>query len=323
MGTRRSRFLVTPKGTSFIVTENDLRILVLLQRYRYLPSTYLAALVSTSYGYLKNRLTILRHEAGVIDCPRSSWHAANARYRPAVYCLTDKGEQVLKERGLYKPHPKANETFAHEFGVCLTMASFDLGAREHGLRLIDSDEILAHPSCPYATRHAERPFHLPLSAAFIKHDGVPFGLQGTKTLFFPGIEFDRKTEPLEPRDMERSSIRKHVESIIALGRCGYRHHYGIPNNVIPFVTISESRMRSIMRLVEKVASEGERKLFLFKYVSDFSAFEKFPPPAAHMLATPWLRAGHAPFDIVAELGGTHARDEIGASEGTHQQARGD
>ena len=77
---KRSRFVVEPKGTPFRLTRNDLDIIDPLQTYKYLPSTHLIRLAGNLHPqYVKNRLTILRHEAKVIDCPASSWHAANAR----------------------------------------------------------------------------------------------------------------------------------------------------------------------------------------------------------------------------------------------------
>src|SRR5690349_11252194 len=96
---KRSRFYVEPTGKPFQITGNDVNLLDLFQSCKYLPTTYIAALSGVSLQYTQKRLTVLRHEAGLIDCPPESWGAANARYRPAVYQLTDKGRKVLKEKG--------------------------------------------------------------------------------------------------------------------------------------------------------------------------------------------------------------------------------
>ena len=125
---KRNRFTREPTGTSYRITDTDLDIIAPLQTYKYLPSTYLITFnPQLNPIYVKNRLTTIRHDMGLIDCPPSSWHAANARYRPSVYQLTLKGHQVLAERGRARRAFPTNEDFAHEFGVCLTAASLALG----------------------------------------------------------------------------------------------------------------------------------------------------------------------------------------------------
>lgn len=316
--TRRSRFRPAPSGRSYRITGADLEMLQLLQRYRYLPSTYVAALLGLKGEYYKDRLTKLRHEAGSIDCPAASWAAANARYRPAVYALTKKGEQVLKVRGLYRPAPKTGNEFNHELGVCLIRASFEIGAGEHGLQLISDEDILNHAACPPETRRLPEPWAIPVTFEWqgrsthlehvVKSDGEFFVLarphaQGRTTLAFPGFEFDRRTEPLEPRDYERSSIKKKLLAFRAIASQGlYRSRFGLPNALIPFVTVNEHHMRSMMRLLEGITEGRGSKLFLFKCLPNFAAFESFPPPNGHMLSEPWERAGCPAFSILRGLG---------------------
>jgi hypothetical protein len=219
---KRSRFSVASKGVSFRITRNDLDILGLLQTYKYLPSTYIAAFLHDAHPqYIKNRLTILRHEAKVIDCPASSWHAANARYRPAVYQLTEQGREVLTAHGRYRPTHPTSEEFKHEFGVCITAASFALGAMERSdLNFYSHEAICNSKHCPASTRQSKTPFQIPITfmyhyvaggqkrhkelATYVKHDWKPFGFTNPSKpkaqIFFPGIEFDRHTESLDPTD---------------------------------------------------------------------------------------------------------------------------
>jgi hypothetical protein len=323
--TKRSRFILEPKGQPFRITGNDLDILDLLQTYKYLPSTYLIALLGgPSVQYVKNRLTILRHEAKVIDCPASSWHAANARYRPAVYQLTEKGRGLLKTYGRFRPMPSTSEEFKHEFGVCITAASFAIGVKQYPmLRLHDHEAILNSKFCPAATRHSQTPFKIPITFTYhytaggqarhkdletqVKHDGKPFGLTNSHKpqaqIFFPGIEFDRHTEALDPSDYSAASIQRHIQSARALAACdGYARHYGIPNAFIPFIAISPARMRSIMGELHTATNGKGSKMFLFKHITDFASFESFPPADGAMLTTPWKRVGYPDFDILQELG---------------------
>jgi hypothetical protein len=317
---KRSRFRAESRGESFRLTPIDVEVLALLQRYRYLPSNYIAALLALKGDYYKDILHKLRHRAGLIDCPPASWAAVNARYRPAVYCLTDNGAQALKHLSLYAPRPKTGHEFNHELGVCLIRASFEIGAREHGLQLITAEDILDHPNCPAHTRHQKNPWPVPVSFDWtfdgrktrveqvVKTDGEFFALArphagGRTTLAFPGFEFDRRTEPLEPADYERPSIKKKILAFRAIaGQAIYRSRFGLPNAIIPFITTNEYHMRSMMKVVEVISNGHGSKLFIFKSLPNFSAFESFPPPTGHMLTASWHRVGHPPFDILEELG---------------------
>lgn len=320
---RRSRFRAESRGEPYRLTQTDVDVLALLQRYRYLPSTYVAALLGLEGDYYKDILHKLRHKAGLIDCPPASWAAVNARYRPAVYGLTDKGASALKLRGLYVPRLKSGHEFNHELGVCLIRASFEIGARQHGLQLIPAEDILNHPNCPTHTRHQTSPWTVPVAFDWtfdgskmrvehtVKTDGEFFALarphaNGRTTLAFPGFEFDRRTEPLEPADYERPSIKKKILAFRAIASQGiYRSRFGLPNAIVPFITVNEVHLRSMMRVVESVSNGHGSKLFIFKSLPNFAAFESFPPPTGHMLTTPWQRVGHSPYEILKELGASN------------------
>lgn len=310
--TTRSRFIAAPTGRAYRVTNKDVEVLCLLQRYRYLPSTYIFALLGWVGHHHKHLLTKLRHEAGLIDCPNASWAAANARYRPAVYVLTQKGEALLKERGLYQPRKKTGREFNHELMVCLVQASFELGAREHALKLITAADILNHANCPVQTRHLKDPWSIPVAFSFNGHkleenvetDGEFFGLRNADgtALLFPGFEADRRTEPLEPEDYDRSSIKKKFIKIreVASQRL-YAKRYGLPAVIVPVITINEAHKHSLMRVLENITEGRGSKLFIFKSMPNFASFENFPPPDGHMVTEPWERVGNEPFNIISEL----------------------
>lgn len=314
---RRSRFIASPTGKPFVITAKNIEVLTLLQRYRYLPSNYIAALLGWKGDYYKDLLSKLRHEAGLVECPNASWEAANARYRPAVYGITRKGEEELKKRGLYVPRPKTGHEFNHELMACLVQASFELGAREQGLQLITAQEILDHPACPKDTRYEKAPWSIPVRFKYdnfhveqnIESDGTFFGLarvEGAKrtTIMFPGFEADRRTEPLEPEAYERSSIKKKMVAFRELARQKiYQSRFGLPNAIIPFITINETHKRSLMRVLENITEGHGSKLFIFKSIPNFASFEKFPPATGHMVTEPWERVGHPPYDILKELEG--------------------
>jgi len=324
--TKRNRFVRTPTGKGIDLSRSmALDTIDPLQTFKYLPSTYLYRLGPKCHlQYFKNRLTDLRHDAGLIDCPPSSWHAANARYRPAVYQLTEKGFAELAAHGRARRVFATNEDFAHEFGSCLTAASFWIGAQIHPeIKLYDHEAILGSKHCPASTRLSKTPFKTPVTfnyhysirgnarhkelTTFVKHDWMPFGFVSASDpksqMFFPGIEFDRHTESLESEDYSATTISKKMQAIEALAKDdGYHSRYGIPNAFILWVTISEARMRSLMRVLEDVVGKKGSKRHLFTHIPDFASFESFPPADGSMLIRNWKRVGYPDMNILAELG---------------------
>ena len=332
MALTRSRFVdFAPTDEPLLLTQSDIDLFLLLQEFPYLALPFIGELLGyprtvergkdgrerVRYEYLRKRLLRLRKNGGYLKCPAESWRAANSRYRPAVYALTLKGKTVLKERGLYKLSFKLGNDFAHDFGSCLIPASFKLGAlASPALRFVSAQEIIDYPRCPQTTRDAPEPFAVPVSythkATRIdthkEHDWEPFGIAlklgngKERKILFPGHEFDRTTEPLETDDVHRTSMTRHLLSILALLDHGYERHFGTGRFFVPVVTIGEQRMQSIMRLVGKLTDGKGSRHILFKHIDDFSSYANFPPATGHMLTEPWQRAGFEPFDILKEIG---------------------
>lgn len=326
----RSRFVdFQPSPTPVVLTKSDLKLFSLLQEYPYLPLPYIGELLGASrktyvqdgheivrYPSLRARLARLRKDGGYLRCPPQSWQAANARYRSAVYALTSKAKSVLAVEG--PPSIRLGNDFAHDLGCCLIAASFKIAVtQDTNLRFISYREILDHPACPDTTREAADPLAIPVSyrhgselvTGTKVHDWSPWGI-GLKLadgrerrIFFPGHEFDRGSEPLETADPRRSSVVRHLLSILALLDDGYRKHFGLPAVFVPIVTIGEARMRSMMRLLLKLTDGRGSRHILFKHIDDFASYAPFPPATGHMLTEPWERAGHDPYSIGSALGG--------------------
>src|SRR5216684_8581190 len=98
MRLRNSRWAREPKleragrPTVARLSAEDLEILKLLGRYRYLPSDYLAALTGRSLPALQARLEILyRKPNAYIDRPHQQRDNADANSTRLVYELDDKG----------------------------------------------------------------------------------------------------------------------------------------------------------------------------------------------------------------------------------------
>ncbi len=220
-------------------------------RYRYLPSDYIDAFVGGSMSAFSRRLNFLSRKPNLfLARPQQQRETADANYRHLIYELDERGARVLKERGLSFLPKSYHRNFAHELMVAQIMASFELGTREKShVRLITWPEILANPSTPEATRQSPTPPAIPVTfsahgerhSIHVNADARPFGIErvidGARTyLFFPGIEADCGTEPIEAGGLERSSIAKKFAAYIAIAEQGiYRSHFGFPNFFVPLI----------------------------------------------------------------------------------------
>lgn len=244
-----------------------------------------------------------------IDRPKQQRDHADANHRPLIYELDDAGVRLMRERGSDVTLPNRGGTFAHELLTCRILVSIELGVRaDPATRLIAWPEILRSGKVPDATLRLPRPERV--SAAFelsgqfhrteIAADGLPFGIERTVDalrtyLFFPGIEADCGTEPIEPADAMRSSIvRKIVAYRAIVGTGAHRSHFGFPNFFVPIVTTSSSRMDSMMRLLDRITEGRGSKIFLFKV---FPTATDKPPERGHMLSEPWARVGYPRFSL--------------------------
>jgi hypothetical protein len=297
-----------------VVTERDIECVFLpLARYRYLPADYLHAFGGGSLDYLINRLSLLsRKPNSYVTRPPQQRANASANCRRQIYELSDKGIRFLHERGLMLQRTRAPANFAHELMTCQLMASFELGCRETGHRLLTWIDILESPSLPDATRRSPRPHHIPVTVtidgvAISTHvipDGTPFGIaksdgHNTAYLFCPGIEADCGTEPIGASDFQRSSLYKKFVLYLEIDtKKIYRAHFGFPNLLIPIVTTNAARLSSMMRLLDRITGGAGAKNILFKTFPAFTSAGKPPPPSGLMLTEDWQRVGHPPFNFL-------------------------
>jgi hypothetical protein len=320
---RRSRMRRAGTGKRIELTDRDIELFKLLNRYHYLRSNFLFAFLGgNSETRFKERLGHLYHEGRYINRPAQQWQFANCRYMPVIYELDDKGEQVLRDRGLMRsdsPLLKKGRTgayrqFAHQLMICDCIASIELGVRQDpNLRFISWQEIMF--KAPEKTRNLDNPFELPVSISYtfprtgnthradirIVPDGL-FGLEytrdGEKAYRFFALEADRVTLPITRSDLHQTSYLKKILGYRQISAQNiHKSHLGLPNLLVLNVTTNESHMRNVMALVEELAHEGRSKLFLFKPMSSLGDFEKAPAPTPHVLTGPWERVGVEEFRI--------------------------
>ena len=120
----------------------------------------------------------------------------------------------------------------------------------------------------------------------------------TSYLFFPGIEADCASEPIDAGDTARSSIAKKLAAYMAIADQGlHRSHFGFPNFFVPFITTTTARQQSMMELLDRMTARRGSKIVLFKTFPSFTSPERAPAAGGHMLTEPWQRVGHPPLRL--------------------------
>lgn len=304
--------VVGPNGVAVVVypIRRDIEIFKLLARFRFLPADYIHAFVGGNPKALTRRLNLLSRKPNLyLARPPQQRQNAAANHRPLIYELDDRGARVLREHGASVPPMTTQRNFGHELLVAQITASIELATMQcPHVRLITWAEILASEKTPRATRdsaagsiRASYSLNSESRTAEITADGRPFGLErtingGRTYLFFPGIEADCATEPINANDSARSSIGRKFAAYMAIVNQGlYRSHFGFPNFFVPFITTNTARMRSMMQLLDRITVGQGSKVFLFKTFASFTSAEAPPVPNGHILTEPWQRIGFPPF----------------------------
>jgi hypothetical protein len=188
---------------------------------------------------------------------------------------------------------------------CTIAASFEIGARTvPNVRIIEWSELTGSPQMPAATKRLATPQAIEFirdgAPEQIESDWLPFVVErgfGSKSYVFVfGFEADCGTEPIDATDPDRSAIRsKFTSYMMAIEQDVPRRHFGATTFMVPIVTTSEARMRSMIALLERLNPGPLARRFLFKHIPSFTSFEKPAPATGHMLTEPWQRAGCGPF----------------------------
>ena len=125
------------------------------------------------------------------------------------------------------------------------------------------------------------PHLIQLRAGHSRGDGAPFILKHAgDQLFILTKEIDRNTEPFTSASERRTIKQKfeHYEEIFA--RNLYQTHYGFPNSIVLFVTISESRMNSMVTFAEETI--GRCPWLVFYHWKDWYNERSYPPPTDYI-----------------------------------------
>ena len=314
----RPRTRRRPTGKPIKLTERALEIFDRLDRNRMLPTNYVHAFVGGNFTNLSNRLGDLYHETNTspyfepyLDRPEGQWRTINARYIYATYTNTAVAERALRDSGRsLRQKANVSSSFFHDLMSCILGAAFELSARvEPNITYLSWEAIRAHERTPERTRASPSPFTIALGQRELRPDDRPFGLQYTtlggrkRTLLFAGIEADRSTEPLRPKQMRRSSIAQKFRNYSDfIDREIFAAHFGFPvAPLVPVITVSQLRMRNMMALLPEIAGANAAKYFLFRAMPEFASYERSIPIVTDLLRCTWERVGHSPVRLMEQL----------------------
>ncbi|MBJ7533310.1 replication-relaxation family protein [Rhodomicrobium vannielii ATCC 17100] len=314
---RRSRLRRESSGKRVELAARDIEIFKLLQRYRYLRSTYLYAFVGgKNETRFKERLGALYHDGRYINRPKEQWQFAGSRYAPAVYELDRAGKAVLAELGLDEravATTSGAQQFGHTLMIAETLASVELGAIASGkMRLIGAHQIIT--SAPEAAQKAKNPLALPVSithtfardrtesASFSLVPDALFGLayserDGSKSYRFFALEAERENRVSASSLKPTSFLKKVLGYRDIAARETYRTHLGVPNLLALVVTSSQARIDTMKKVIMDVTAGKGSSIFLFQALPSLTDPFKPGRSAPELFSGPWQRAGQPDFFI--------------------------
>jgi len=272
----------------------DRDVQALLKRYAILPSNWITAFVGGNEIYNARRYARLARE------PHNMLIRYQAWYKHALY--------QLKEN-----HHSSTDDNPHKTLQSLAMASIELASRSDA-DVLFWDHIVALGHVPQTTLDMRDPHRIPLLNEHSKGDVLPFMLRkNDRDLAVLTIEIDRHTEPRTSSTNRRTIEQKlkHYQEIFK--RKLWRTHYGFPNSIVIFLTISQPRMNAIMEQAND--SIGNVTWLCFAHTRDWGQsdpmkknFERHYPPAPgqapkhgiepfDLYHTPLKRNGHPDFRL--------------------------
>jgi hypothetical protein len=266
---RRPRFRRASEPPAFRLTDDDIEIVRLLARHRFLRSTHIAVLVRRSLDAVNGRLNGLFHH-GYIDRPRAQLdYYPTAGSAPIAYALADRGARLLIERHHVdfanvewsRNNRRAGRPYIeHQLEIMDFCVALEFATRNSAdLRLIYPDEmVMSFPDQSFSERD---PFALRVRVA---HRGtmreiglVPdlvFGLtlpDSSRRCFM--VEIDRGTMPIVRTDFLQTSFERKMRGYLA-AHAGKEHerHFGWDSFRVLVVTTDEFRVQSMMSALRKI-----------------------------------------------------------------------
>lgn len=287
---RRKRSKPQSTGVNLQVTENDLKILLALQRHKLVPSSILHFYHgATAHKNSADRLTRLTHEKPsglkmpLIHRPEGWMDTQRSLSNFGVYQLTKAGEMYLADLGytetstLYR-----SNSFPHDMVVGAITSSIQLAAEARGHEYIPGGYILARANANL-TWQTLRPDQL---FALKAPDGsyTAYMVEFTRT-----VEQTSSTNKSHGRKTYEDNIRLYKEFV---GGKLYKEHYGLncPMKVLNVIN-GPGQMYAMQQFIEKSS------YMLFKTVEGFGPGFRVANYMPEMFNEPWDRVGYEPYEM--------------------------
>lgn len=233
------------------------------------------------------RLAQLFHEGRYVTRPQQQFNTLDARWNELVHEITPAGIDALKDVDLYLPHaPKHGGPWKHKLMVSCITASFELNAREAGIRYIPQHEIL---------KRSGKELLIHIDGGVLRPDALfALEIEGKYVVYF--LEADRGTEPLSTSASRKSWNRNIAQYRKLIGHKVYCNYFNLEAPAVLLnVTISNSRRDAMVRVIGHEYPRGCSYIVNYALPEFNEVFR--PPREMDMLSVSWERAEYPNYTI--------------------------
>lgn len=279
------------------ITERDIEIFKLLNRYRYLRSNFIHAFIGGNQTALVRHLDLLQRKPNRwLLRPEKQRLQPNANYRHLIYELAPRAMELLKDRGLHTSEPRLGDEklFAHSMMVNDTIASLELG----GATLVRWPEIAARLEKPqrWIPVQIVHQFNFELRQHAFDYENDshgPFGIRYNGGLYrFFSLEAEH-TNPIECSNLRKTSFLKKFLAIqhIMENRL-YQKSWGIPNLLTLVVAPNQSQIDAMTGVILNVTNGKGAPYVLFRAIPVLDDPRQTARPMPELYTGAWQRAGY-------------------------------
>jgi DNA-binding Lrp family transcriptional regulator len=282
---RRPRFRRASEPPAFRLTNDDIEIVGLLVRHRFLRSNHIAALVGRSLDAVNGRLNGLFHH-GYIDRPRAQLdYYPTSGSAPIAYALADRGARLLKRGGITfanlewsrKNREAVRPFIEHQLEIMDFYVALQTAMRARkDTHLVHGDEMIATlPNRSFAplTLRVELRDRGAVHEIGVVPDLV-FAIRlasGARYNFV--VEIDRGTMPILRSDIRQTSFARKMRAYLAARM--HEHDFGWRTFRVLTVTTDVRRMGTMMDALRRlhVARSAGAQRFYFATRADLRAVD--------------------------------------------------
>ena len=277
------------------IRDNDLPILALHNRYRYIRSSYLQQFLKRYPTSLLKRLDLFQSQPNkFLHRPHQQASQPNANYRHLIYELAPKGERVLRDLAQWSPEPPFGDQVLFEHSMMVNDSIQSLALQT---KLVFFPAI-APGADRFISVHVEHHFLKGLQKHHFDYyndsNGV-FAIDYGGTYRFLSLEAEH-TNQVDCGNLTKTSFLKKFLAIkYIMDNRLYHKTWAIPNMLTLVVTRSQARIDTMKDLILRITNGKGASYILFHIipVMDDAFVKRFEP--LPLFTTPWQRAGHGDF----------------------------